>query len=304
MIRGILCVLGASLIFGVNPTGNKYVMLHGVAPLCVTFYSSAILTLICLALVRIKGYSLKIKWTQVLYLAFLGITGMGVTSALISLAMNHIPVGLATILHFLYPTIVSIAMVVFFRQKLTKWKIFAIICSIFGMLLITDMSHSGHISITGILLALCSSLTYSFYIIANDRGSVNELPLLVKLVYSGLGSSLLFGAISALRGEITLPNTLAAGMVMVCFCGFGYMTAYYLITAGIKRIGASAASFVNMLEPVTSVVVSTLIYRYALESRTILGMALILSSVFLVAMDGHKKAVPLDLSLQQNNKWR
>lgn len=292
MIQGILCVLGASLIFGINPTGNKYVMLSGVSPMCLTFYSAAILTLICLVLVKAKSYSLKIKWKDALYLGFLGSIGMGITSALISLAMESIPVGLATILHFLYPTLVSIAMVVFFRQKLTRWKLLAIACSIFGMLLITDLSGSGAISLVGILLALCSSLTYSFYIIANDKGSVNQHPLLVKLVYSGLGSSLLFGTITVARGEVSLPGTTPAWVVMVACCGFGYMAAFYLINAGIKRIGASAASFVNMLEPVTSVVVSTLIYHYALEGRTILGMVLILSSVFLVAMDGREKNTP------------
>lgn len=75
---------------------------------------------------------------------------------------------------------------------------------------------------------------------------------------------------------------------MLLVSGIGNLGAFYFITAGIRRIGAPAASFVNMLEPITSVVVSTVIYQDHQGFKTICGMALILSSVLLVAMDGRK----------------
>lgn len=288
MLEGILSVVAASLLFGMKPTSDKYVMLSGVAPVCITFYGQLILTVLALALTRLRRECLKIERSAALYLIFLGAIGMGVTSFLISSAMECISVGLATILHFLYPTIVSIAMVTLFHQKLTKFKFIAIVCSIGGMLLITNISGDAKVSATGVLLALASSLTYSFYMIANDKGKVNELSLLVKLVYSGFGSALLFGILSAAQGEIRLPGTWRASLVMLLVSGIGNLGAFYFITAGIRRIGASAASFVNMLEPITSVVVSTVIYQDHQGFKTICGMALILSSVLLVAMDGRK----------------
>ncbi len=291
MLKGILSIVAASLLFGIKPTGDKFVMLSGVAPVCVTFYGQLILTILALALSRIKKESLKIEQSAALFLIFLGAIGMGVTSFLVSSAMERIPVGLATILHFLYPTIVSIAMVALFHQKFTKFKLVAILCSIAGMLLITDISGEGAISPAGILLALGSSLTYSFYMIANEKGKVNELSLLVKLVYSGFGSALLFGVLSAIQGEIRLPGTVPACVVMLLVSGVGNLGAFYFITLGIKEVGASTASFVNMLEPITSVVVSTLFYHDQQGIKTIFGMALILSSVLLVALDGHRRMI-------------
>ena len=136
-----------------------------------------------------------------LYLMILGAVGMGVTSFLVNSATHRIPVGLTIILHFPYPTIVAVVMILFFHQKFTVFKHVATVCSSGGMMLITNMDGNRAISATGILLALASSLTYSFYMIANDKGKINELPLLVKLAYFGLGSSLLFGLSSAFQAR-------------------------------------------------------------------------------------------------------
>lgn len=288
-MEGVLYIVAASLLFGIKPNGDRYVVLSGVAPMCVVFYSQLILTVLAFLLTRIRRESLKVKWNDALYLMILGAVGMGVTSFLVNSATQRIPVGLTIILHFLYPTIVAVVMILFFQQKFTVFKLVAIVCSVGGMVLITNMDGNGEISVTGILLALASSLTYSFYMIANDKGKVNELPLLVKLVYSGLGSSILFGLSSVFQGEVRLPGTAKAGIVLLVVCGFGNLGAFYFITAGIKRIGASTASFVNMLEPITSVIVSVIVYHDNLSAKIIVGMAMILSAVLLVAMDGHKR---------------
>ena len=288
-MKGVLCIVVASLLFGIKPSGDKYVVLSGVAPICVVFYSQLILMVLAFLLTQVRRESLKVKWNDALYLMILGAVGMGVTSFLVNSATQHIPVGLAIILHFLYPTIVSVVMVLFFQQKFTIFKLIAIICSIGGMILITNMDGDGEISVIGILLALVSSLTYSFYMIANDKGKVNELSLLVKLVYSGLGSSLLFGLSSVFQGKVRLPGTVDAGIVLLTVCGFGNLGAFYFITAGIKQIGASTASFVNMLEPITSVIVSVIVYHDNLSAKIVAGMAMILSAALLVALDGYKR---------------
>lgn len=292
MFRGILCIIGASLAFGVMPTANRYVMTSGVSAECITFYIQTILSLLAAVLAVWKGHSLRVSRGQLLRLLLLGAVGMGMTSFLVSSACLRIPVGLATVLHFLYPTVVSVAMVAFFGQKMSRYKAMAIACSILGMLLITDLNGDGGIQASGILFALASSLTYSFYMISNEKGDINQLPLLVKLVYSSIGSAVLFGLVAACNHSITLPGTPSAACVLVFVCGCGSLLAYYLITAGIKQIGASTASFINMLEPVTSVVVSSLVYREYPGLMMILGMVLILSAVFLVSMDGRKNSAP------------
>lgn len=290
---GVLYIAGASLIFGCMPTVNKYVMLSGVTAECLTFYIQVLIGLGALVAAKCRGVSIKVTGRQLAQLMLVGALGMGATTYLVNGAALHIPVGLATVLHFLYPTIVSVAMVVLFRQRLTIFKLLAILCSIAGMVLITNLGgEEGSLQWTGILLAIASSLTYSFYMISNEKGEVSQLPLLVKLIYSALGSSILFGALVARGGTLSLPDTIPATLMTVGYCGIGSLISYYLITGGIRLIGASAASFVNMLEPVTSVVVSAVVYREDLGLSMVIGMILILSAVLVVAVDGataHRK---------------
>ena len=77
--------------------------------------------------------------------------------------------------------------------------------------------------------------------------------------------------------------------MLLIVCGFSNLGAFDFITAGIKQIGAPTASFVNLLKLITSVIVSVIVYHDNLSVKIIAGMAMILSAVLLVAMDGHKR---------------
>lgn len=284
MTKGILCAVGASLLFGIIPSANKFVIESGVSALCQTFYAKGLVCLLSLIIILVKKIPMRVHARQVFSLIALGAVGMGVTSFLLSSATIRISVGLATVLHFLYPTIVATVMVVMFGQIMTKYKLMAIVCSISGMLLITNM-QGGAIRWDGIILAVASSMTYSLYMIANEKGEFNELPLIVKLFYCSMGSTVVFGIMTINKHSATLPETMSA-MLVLGVCGLTYLAAYYLITAGIKQIGASKTAFVNMLEPITGIVVSAIIYRERPNPAMFIGMLLILLSVFMVAMDG------------------
>ena len=56
-----------------------------------------------------------------------------------------------------------------------------------------------------------------------------------------------------------------------------------------KEVGASVASFVNMFEPVTSVIVSFLLYHDPLTGRIVAGILLVLSAVLFVAVGDRKE---------------
>lgn len=61
-MKGVLCIIAASLLFGIKSNGDRYVVLSGIAPTCVVFYSQLILTVLAFLLTRIRQESLKVKW--------------------------------------------------------------------------------------------------------------------------------------------------------------------------------------------------------------------------------------------------
>lgn len=291
MVQGLIYVIGASLLFGLAPTANKYVMLSGLSAECNTFWREVTICLAALAIAALSKRQLKIDQGDAVRLFFIGATGMGITNYLVASACLYIPVGLATVLHFLYPTIVSLVMVARFGQKMTRLKMTAIVCSISGMILIANLKGGG-MNWIGLLFALASSLTYSFYIISNEQGKINQIPLIVKLFYSALGSTMFFGVLCLAQGMLVFPSGVDVIAVQFGVSGLGCLGAFYLLTAGIKQIGASTASFVNMLEPVTSLIVSAFVYREYPTPVIACGVVLVLLSVLLVALDS-MRAEPL-----------
>ncbi len=286
LYRGVLCVIGASIIFGCMPTVNKYIMLSGITPLCLALYIQIIIGISALLTAKCSKTSIHVSTRELIQLILIGSIGMGATTYLLNLAVIYIPVGLATVLHFLYPTVVSVTMVVLFKQKFSVFRLLAILSSIIGMLMITNLNGGkGQFSFTGIILATLSSMTYAFYMIANEKGQCKHLPLIVRLIYSALGSSLLLGILLLWNETPVFPDSISIILLTICYCGVGSLISYYLITGGIKYIGATFASFINMLEPVTSVVVSALIFKESIMGKTIIGMGLILSAVLSVSID-------------------
>ena len=58
---------------------------------------------------------------------------------------------------------------------------------------------------------------------------------------------------------------------------------------GISKLGASIASFVSMLEPIVSVIFSTLWFHDPVTIGIIVGGGLVMASILLIAIDGAKK---------------
>lgn len=56
-------------------------------------------------------------------LLLFGSLGVGLTNLLLTEVYRHLPVGTVTVLHFLYPILVCLIVVVCFRKSLNRYKI-------------------------------------------------------------------------------------------------------------------------------------------------------------------------------------
>lgn len=286
MLKGILCVIGASLLFGLIPSASKFLLLTGSTPALITMRTQTVIMAGGIIGSLLSGASLKIPVKDALQLMLVGALGMGGTSFFLVEAISMIPAGLATVLHFLYPTIVSVVMIVFFRQKAGIFKFLAVAASILGMILISGPGGGG-IRFGGIVFALLSAMTYASYIIYNDVGPAGQYPQTVKLAWCAFGTVLVF-AFLARKELFFIPEGIAPLLVQLAG-GVASLAAFYLINRGIREVGASVASFVNMFEPVTSVIVSFLLYHDPLTVRIVAGILLVLSAVLFVAVGDRRE---------------
>lgn len=282
---GIIFVLLSSFIYGIEPSIRTLALESGITPAETMILSSFTFFVISLLNCAIKKHKIWIGWRQALRLLAAGSLGMGATSLFLAMSYQYIPVGCATVIHFMYPSLVCIAMALFFRERLTWKKALAMVLSIVGVALISGGGFAG--SMTGVALALVSSFTYTFYIVMIDRGQAEQILLDIRLFYITLGCflfSFLYGLTTAGSGKWNLYN---GGIVI--FCGILAYAAAFFFAGSVKRIGASRVAFFSLFEPITSMVFSTLVYHYSFSMITVFGCILSLAAILMTCVDGRKE---------------
>ena len=182
----------------------------------------------------------------------------------------------------MYPVIVAAAMSLLFGQRFGSRQIAATACSISGMVLIIGLDFSG--SYIGFALALCSSFTYSFYIIASNRIDFDGLGAISKLFWMNLFSAAFFTIVGLISGtKMSMPD--ASSMLTILGCGAMMFLAHLLFLNSIAIVGPTPAAFTSMLEPITSLLFSNLVFHDGqITWQKLAGILLVLAAVMLVSL--------------------
>ena len=103
MKKGTLFCIIAAVGFGILPTIQNELILHGIPRVSCILYSNACMLAGGLAACRQKGLRAALPAGKALWLGVIGLMGMGLTPLLLTGAFAYIPVGTAIVIHFLYP---------------------------------------------------------------------------------------------------------------------------------------------------------------------------------------------------------
>ena len=288
MLVGILAVAGAATLLGIMPSLQKQVLVDGLPMNSLMAYTNLIITLVSLAMALAKKRSLRARPAQAVQAVLMGTVGMLLTALLLNNAYLYLSVGVAIMLNFLYPTVVCVVMGTVFRQGFTKLQVAAIVSSIAGMAFLAG--KGGDLHPMGLLFALVSAFTYGGYLIANEKGPANLLPIETKLFYVSLPGTIIFWLLAPATHTLAVPAGGGMGWLYVLGSGLFTVGGYFLMMYGISRMGASMAAFVSMLEPIVSVVFGTIWFRDPITAGVVAGGLLVLSSILLIAIDGAQKA--------------
>lgn len=280
----ILYVVLASIGFGVFPSIENVLLQHGDTPLAVSLVCMAVAGIIAFFCCLFGQKGLRVTKKNLLDLSLIGMIGFFFTDYLLAVAYTMIPVGFVTMIHFVYPVLVCIIMALFFKERLNGFKVIAIICAVSGLYMLTGESFSG--SMWGVFIAFLTALFYAYYMIGSDRSSISTVAVWGRVFYTCFFAVVMGFCFGLATGtELIFPATIydwltgaAAGTV---FC-----LSIYFLNKGICGLGASEASFINMLEPITSLLVSAAVYGYTITLSAWIGCGLIVSSLFFASYTG------------------
>lgn len=281
--KGILNGIIASTSYGMNPLFGLPLYAIGIGVNSVLFYRYFLAVIIYFIWLKFfKKASLKISRQEIIPLFFLGIF-FSLSSLTLFEAFHYIEAGIACTILFIYPVMVAIIMSIFFKEKVTKTVIFAILLTSIGIILLYKGKPDTALSIKGILIVLTSALLYALYIV----GVKNIKP--VKAMNSARLSFyvMLFGLIVYI-GNLKfcttlqmLPN-LKAWLFAIGLALFPTIISLETITIAIQLIGSTNTAILGALEPLTAIFFGIVFFHEQLTLRISIGIILILFGVFLI----------------------
>lgn len=268
------------ITYGLNPLFGMPLMNNGASIESILFFRYGIAVLILGAILLLDKQSFRISWKQAGILIILGLL---YTSSSIFLfeAYKYIPSGLATTLIFLYPVIVALIMV--FKKVIPSWQVWlAIVATFVGVIIMTQSDSTQEINPIGIFLSLGSALVYALFIVIINRSkTISSISNSLLTFYSLLVGAIIFLLMIGIS-ETDIMTGISTKLDWLNLVGLAILpTIVSTATLAIatRNIGATKASVLGVFEPITAILVGTLVFGETLTNNIIAG---ILISMFAV----------------------
>ncbi|MBQ5326484.1 MAG: DMT family transporter, partial [Oscillospiraceae bacterium] len=105
---------------------------------------------------------------------------------------------------------------------------------------------------------------------------------------------------AVLTKEMMLPCSPLALVLLLIIAVFCTVTTLFLLTYGIKTLGASTASMLNMLEPVIGLVAGVIVYKEMIPLKGIIGCILIVMTGIASAFDSADQEIKVKVHVNTN----
>ena len=288
-VKGIGATLLSAIYFGFVPLLMKTVYAGGGNSFTAAFLRFAFSIPVLFVVLKIKGVDLRITREELKHFFIITAFGYAGTTLLVFTAYNYIPTGMTTTIHFLYPTFTVAGLMIFYREKIKASKIFCVILCLIGIIMFYN-GGEGHASLIGILLALCSSMTYAFYTIFLGKSEVlRDIEPMKRLFYMHIIGAMIMLAIGLISGNLNFHMTPLSWGVMALPANLTAFVGALLYQIGVKYIGAESTAMLSTFEPITSVIVGILVYGEPMTLRIFIGCAAIIASTLIIARTESKE---------------
>lgn len=274
------------ITYGLNPLFAVPLMKDGASIESILFFRYAIAVLLLGAFLLLRRQSFKVSWKQAGVLLVLGLLYTASSLTLFE-AYKYIASGLATTIVFLYPVLVAIIMV--FLKVVPSWPVWlSIVLTFVGVVIMTQSDSSQTVNPIGLLLSFASALVYALFIVIINRskviGSISNS--LLTFYALSVGTLVFLGKIAVSDSGIMTGltgHTVWLNLVGLALLPTIVSTATLAIAT--RNIGATKASVLGVFEPVTAILVGTLVFGEALTTNIVVGIAIsIVAITFMIAM--------------------
>ena len=268
------------ITYGLNPLFGMPLIKNGAAVESILFFRYSIAVLILGLLLLMDKQSFRVTRKQAGILLVLGLLYTS-SSMLLFQAYNYIPSGLATTLVFLYPVLVALIMV--FLRVVPSWQVWlAIVATFVGVIIMTQSDSTQAINPLGVLLSLGSALVYAIFIVIINRSkTISSISNSLLTFYAlSVGAIVFLGVVIASGENLTTGiETNRDWLNLVGLAILPTIVSTASLAVATRNIGATKASVLGVFEPITAILVVTLVFGEALTNNIIIGILIAMFAV-------------------------
>ena len=261
-------------------------MNEGASTESILLFRYSIAVILLGAFLLLKRETFKINMRQAFVLLSLGLL-FTASSILLFESYKYIASGLATTLSFLFPVFVAIIMV--FLKVVPSIPVWLAIAATFaGVVIMSAGDGTQTVSALGVFLASASAFAYALFIVVINRSkSISTISDSLLTFYALLVGAVVFSVMS-LTSDSELLTGLDSTMAWVNLVGLAVIpTIVSMATLAVstRNIGATKTSVLGVFEPITAILVGTLVFGEALTSNIVIGISIsVIAVLFMIVV--------------------
>jgi drug/metabolite transporter (DMT)-like permease len=230
-----------------------------------------------LGLMRPKA--LLVGRRNIVRIALMGLAGYGFSSICFFFALTRIDASLMAIILFTYPTLVALASVKLFGERLTPLRSLALLLTFLGVALAV-WDPAARMDWLGILIALGAPIGYSAFTLLSFKWRMSFEPEAITawmLPVTAVPILLLAGPVAAVKSAMSWPP--AVWLLVLAMALIPSIGAISLFVRGVARLGAPAAAVASTFEPVATIFLAVVLLGERLTAGRLIGAAFVLVGV-------------------------
>ncbi|MBU3154803.1 DMT family transporter [Clostridium estertheticum] len=279
--KGILYIILSASAFGIMPILAKLSYRGGANTYSTLFLRFLFAAIMLFYYLKTKGISMKLTKKQSILILIIGVFGFTLTTSSLYMSYNYIGIGMASMIFYIYPSIVTILAYMFYKEKIYFRKIISLIISLMGIYILIDKA-SVSFNIKGIILALIAAVLYSLYVLGASNKEFKNINSYVLTFYISCASAtvMFIAAMSTSNFSIHISFYALVAILLIAF--ISTVVALMAFLEGVRLIGPSKASILSTIEPIVSLILGIIILGEPISSRIIIGSIMIVLSVVIL----------------------
>lgn len=230
-----------------------------------------------------------------LYIIAMGLLGYYVSSLLDFMGLQYITAGMERLILFLYPSFTVLMNAFLFKEKITSIQKWALGLCYLGLFIsfyheVNMDIHMNHLFLGSILVFLCS-ITYAGYIVGTGR-LLKHVPVMVYTPFALIASTVGVFVHYAFAGKHSISEIDGRMVVFGLLLGLiATVVPNFLVSSGIKRVGASNAAIVSAIGPVSTIILAYFFLDEKMDFFQLTGTLLVIMGILLVSSKMNLKSI-------------